>query len=164
MKGKILNTSRTAGGSARKRHIIFLAFVFALLLAFSCAAFAAAGSDGGGGFNLWGFIKSIFVPGKDYFQNKMAVLNDKINRKLGGVAYLYLMINYFFKTLDSVPGASIKFSLPNGYFYQGYTGMSVDLLSYAGTYVKVLKDVLTASYCLFIAIVCYHKLRKLFSG
>lgn len=144
------------------KKLISICFTLMLLLSLSIPAFAVDAEDEQANTS---FIKSLFVPSDNYFQNKMQVLNDKVNAKLGGVAYLYNMLQSFFTTLDSgAPDVGINFSLPNGYLYNGYKGFKYDFLYTAKPYIKLMKDVLTAACYLITGIVCYHKLRTFFSA
>lgn len=147
-----------------KRKVLFIVCLLALFLAFSSVAFAA---EGGGGIfsgleSLANFFKRIFVPDKDYFMNKITGLNDRLNDRFGGIAYLYQLLHHFFSALGSSSTASITFKLPNNYFFEGYRGMTIDFFQLAKPYINVLRSVLTSAYVLFIAICCYHRLRTLF--
>lgn len=144
----------------KKIASVFL--VLALLCALSVPAFAVDSDEDEHNTN---FIKALFVPSDNYFQNKIQVLNEKVNAKLGGVAYLYNMLDSFFKTLSSgAPNTDLKFSVPNNYLYSGYKGFDFDFLYSAKPYIKLLKDVLTAACYLLTGIICYHKLRTFFSA
>lgn len=146
-----------------KRKVLFIVCLLALFLAFSCAAFAA---EGGGIFSglesLANFVKRIFVPDKNYFMNKNAGLNARLNDRFGGIAYLFQLLHHFFSAIGSSSTAAITFKLPNNYFFEGYRGMAIDFFQLARPYISVLRSVLTSAYVLFIAICCYHKLRTLF--
>lgn len=146
-----------------KRKVLFIVCLLALFLAFSCAAFAA---EGGGIFSglesLANFVKRIFVPDKNYFMNKIAGLNARLNDRFGGIAYLFQLLHHFFSAIGSSSTAAITFKLPNNYFFEGYRGMAIDFFQLARPYISVLRSVLTSAYVLFIAICCYHKLRTLF--
>lgn len=126
-----------------------------------CVSIAAERDD----TTVWGFVKSIFVPSPDYFQTKMAVINEKLKTKLGGVAYLYLMIEHFLTTLDSVPSADLAFTIPAGFWGSGSPGFSYRFDAPATRpYIRVVRDVSTASYILMIAVWLYHKVRTFFEG
>lgn len=146
-----------------KRKVLFIVCLLALFLAFSCAAFAA---EGGGIFSglesLANFVKRIFIPDKNYFMNKIAGLNARLNDRFGGIAYLFQLLHHFFSAIGSSSTAAITFKLPNNYFFEGYRGMAIDFFQLARPYISVLRSVLTSAYVLFIAICCYHKLRTLF--
>lgn len=144
-----------------QKRLKYILPIAALLVLLSITAYAA---DGEPGFwmSLWDWIKSVFVPSPDYFSNKMAVLNDKLNTKLGGVAYLFLMLRYFFKTLDTVPDAGLMLNIPSGFYFEGYSGLSLDLLTTARPFIRVFRGVSTGAICIFTAIAIYHKLRTMF--
>ncbi len=108
-------------------------------------------------------VKNIFVPKEDYFHNKLNHLNNLVNDRFAGLGHLYLMLNSFFKRLNSPKEASLTFTLPENYFFAGSGGFTGDLLFSARPYVNMLKAVLNGAVCIYTAIVCYHKLRKFFS-
>lgn len=123
-------------------------------------------SESGGLFSWIGdiaqFVKRLVVPDADYFHNQLADLSAHVNDRFGGLAYLYLMLNQFFNDLKQVPNVGLKMSIPNNFFYPGYRGVTIDALSTAKPYVDFLRAFLTSSFCLLIAISCYHKLRTMF--
>lgn len=109
-------------------------------------------------------FKSIFVPSDHYFYNKVAQLNDNVNKKLGGVAQLYHIIENFFKSLDMPDAeANLSFSLPDGWYYDGYKGASVNLFAMAKPFIRLLRDVFNVGLCILTAVACYHKLRGFFT-
>lgn len=146
--------------------------VFVLVFSFfSVSSFAATSEDApadngifGGLSDVLSFVKDIFIPKPDYFHNKITALNDKINDKLGGVAYLYNMIKEFLSDLSrGASAADLTFSVPKNFLYSGYGGFSIDFLQSSKPYIKLLNDVLTAAFCIFTGIMCYHKLRTIFA-
>ena len=144
------------------KRFISICLILILCIVLSVPAFAADAGDQQTNTN---FIKGLFVPADNYFQNKMQVLNDKVNAKLGGVAYLYNMLHSFFTTLDSgAPDVSLNFAMPNNYFFSGYKGFNYNVLHSAKPFINLLKDVLSAACYLITGIVCYHKLRTFFSA
>lgn len=147
----------------KRRRLLLLSTVILLLVVLSTVAFA---SNGGSFFfgldDIAMFFKNIFVPAPNYFHNKLSVLYKRLYDRLGGLAYLYLMLHYFFKTLENVPSASMVISIPNNFFFTGYKGFSLDLFTSAQPYIRMLRSVLTVSVCLATAIACYHKFRTLF--
>lgn len=113
---------------------------------------------------LASFFKSIFVPSDRYFYNKVAQLNDNVNKKLGGVAQLYHIIENFLKSLDMPDAeASLSFNMPDNFYYDGYKGMNINIFSLAKPFVRLLKDVFNTGLCILTAIACYHKLRGFFT-
>lgn len=114
--------------------------------------------------NMAQLFKSLFVPSDHYFYNKVAELNNNVNKKLGGVAQLYHIIENFFKSLNMPDNeANLSFELPNNWFYDGYKGTSLNLFSMAKPFIRLLKDVFNVCLCILTAIVCYHKLRGFFT-
>ena len=90
-------------------------------------------------------FKSLFVPSDHYFYNKVAELNNNVNKKLGGVAQLYHIIENFFKSLNMPDNeANLSFTV-------------------AKPFVRLLKDVFNVCLCILTAIACYHKLRGFFT-
>lgn len=150
----------------KKRIFVILLLMFVCFFACSVVTFAA--DDSGGGFfpsfgDILDFIKNIFIPKPNYFVNKFADLNGKVNDKLGGIAYLYSTLNNFFKALSGgAPDIGLAFTIPANYLFSGHKGISVDALTSARPYLKFMKDVLNVSCCLFTATCCYHKLRVIF--
>lgn len=109
-------------------------------------------------------FRKIFVPSDDYFYNKVAELNNNVNKKLGGVAQLYHIIENFFKSLNMPDAeANIGFSLPDNFYFDGYKGVSVNIFSMAKPFIRLLKDVFNVGLCILTAIACYHKLRGFFN-
>lgn len=123
----------------------------------------ASGGIFSGITDIYQAVKNIFVPREDYFHNKISELNEIAQDRFGGLAYLYLMLDSFFKTLNSSTPAGLSVSLPDNYFFYGYHGFSFNLLHSAAPYINFLKSVLNAVCCLFTAIACYHKLRTFFT-
>lgn len=149
-----------------QKKIIVLLVVFLLsftILSFSVFADTAQSnsfvSDIG---EIARFFKRLVVPEPNYFHNKLGALSQHINERLGGVSYLYQMINNFFKQLKNVPDVSLAFSLPDNFLFPGYRGFSYNFFESARPYVKVFRDVATATCYLSTAIICYHKLRTFF--
>lgn len=147
-----------------KKKFLFLACLLGLFFALSCVAFAA---EGGGIFSgltsAANFIKRLFVPAPNYFHNKLGALSAHVNDRLGGLGQLYQMLHGFFSELSHPLTNGLTFRLPNNYFFAGFRGFSVDVLQSARPYIQLLRDVLTAAYCLLIATICFHKLRTFFS-
>lgn len=147
---------------------IFVILLLMLILVFACSVVTFAADDSGGGFfpsfgDILDFIKNIFIPKPNYFHNKIVELNDKVNLKLGGISYLYSTLNNFFKTLSGgAPDIGLDFSIPANYLFNGHKGITIDALTSARPYLKVMKDVLNVACCLFTAICCYHKVRMIF--
>ena len=79
---------------------IFVILLAVLVLAFaSVPTFAADGS--GRGVLSWfsdvgGFIRDIFVPDGNYFNNQLSRLNRHINSRFAGLGELYQMIDSFY--------------------------------------------------------------------
>lgn len=149
------------------RKLILSIICFTLFFAFSCPVFAESRvSVTASELQLTGafdFIKDIFVPKDNYFNNQIAKLNDNVNRKLGGIAYLYHMIEYFFKTLNSPPAQSdFTFSIPDNFVYDGFKGTSNDMLLFAKPFIRIIKAVTTAFLVIITAIACYRKLVTFF--
>lgn len=141
---------------------IFLVLLLAVSL--SVPAFAADG-ESGGGIDMT-FFKSLFVPAPNYFYNKVQQLNEKVNEKFGGLAYLYQMLDNFFTTLKNPPASSaLAVSMPDNFLYKGYRGFKYDLFgaSVVKPYVSMLRKVFTGFCCLLTGIACYHKLRTFLS-
>ena len=114
--------------------------------------------------NMAHLFKSLFVPSDHYFYNKVAELNNNVNKKLSGVAQLYHIIENFFKSL-SMPDneANLLFDLPNNWFFDGYKGTSLNLFAIAKPFIRLLKDVFNVCLGILTAIACYHKLRGFFT-
>lgn len=149
------------------RKILALVMVLLVLLTISLPVFAANTDDERPPtffHYLANLFKSIFVPSDRYFYNKTAELNNNINKKLGGVAQLYHIIENFFKSLDMPDAnASLSLNMPNDFFYDGYKGTKVDIFSMAKPFIRLLKDVFNVALCILTAIACYHKLRGFFT-
>ena len=149
------------------RKKIFTVFLAVLVLAFaSVPAFAADGSSRGvlSWFSdVGGFIRDIFVPDGNYFNNQLSLLNDHINSRFAGLGELYQMLDNFFKTLRNPPPISLSLTIPTNFLFPGYRGTRVDFLTSAKPYFNLMRDILNAAVCLLTAIVCYHKLRTFFT-
>lgn len=149
------------------RKILALVMVLLVLLTISLPVFAANTDDEKPPtffHYLANLFKSVFVPSDHYFYNKTAELNNNINKKLGGVAQLYHIIENFFKSLDMPDAnASLSLNMPNDFFYDGYKGTKVDIFAMAKPFIRLLKDVFNVTLCILTAIACYHKLRGFFT-
>lgn len=108
------------------------------------------------------FIKGLIVPDENYFHNSLAALSKHLNERLEGVAFLYQMLNNFFRQLNNVPDVALNIKIPDNFFWGGYQGITIDFLKSARPYIKIIRDVLSPTACLFTAIACYHKLRSFF--
>lgn len=148
-----------------KKHFFILFLVVAFLFTLSVPALAVEESGGffSGLVDIGIFIRDLIVPDSNYFSNSLSDLNDHVNDRFGGLAYLYLMLNDFFKQLGNAPAVALNVSIPNHLFFPGYRGMSLDFFVGAKPYISFLRSFLTAATCLYTAIVCYHKLRLFFS-
>lgn len=148
----------------KKRNVVvFLSLALILALVLNVTAFAVEGGILGTLADLKAFFVRLIVPDKNYFHNALGAISAHANERLGGVAYLYHMINNFFNELRYAPTAGLSFSLPNNFFFRGYRGMNFDFLASAKPYVDFIRNVTTAAYCIFIGICCYHKLRTFFN-
>lgn len=148
----------------KKLIVLLLCITLFFSLSISvCASDVSPTADEGFTFGtILEFIKDIFVPSTNYFNNKIAVLNNNINDRLGGVAYLFQMINSFFDTLKTAPLTEFNFSVPDGMYGSDYKGFSIDVFSMAKPFIRILRSVSIAFMCLFTGIICYKKLIKLF--
>lgn len=148
------------------KKLIVLLLCITLFFSLSISVFASDVSptaDEGFTFGtILEFIKDIFVPSTNYFNNKIAVLNNNINDRLGGVAYLFQMINSFFDTLKTAPLTEFKVSVPDGLYGSDFNGIDVDVFSHAKPFLRLLRSSVIAFMCLFTGIICYKKLIKLF--
>lgn len=135
--------------------------LFSLL---SMTVFADSSSTGifSGLGDIARFLKRLIVPDANYFHNELASLSKHANDRLGGVAYLYLMINNFFNQLKNVPNMALNFSIPNNFYFRGFQGVNIDVLGAAKPFIDLIRNVLTSAACLFTAVTCYHKLRTFF--
>lgn len=150
-----------------KKLVSFVTVTLIFAFSLSVCAFATDGASNGifsGLVDIGVFIRDLFIPDANYFSNQLSSLNDHVNDRFGGVAYLYLMLNDFFNQLGNVPAVALNVNIPNHLFFPGYRGISIDFFTSAKPYISFLRNVLTASTCLLTAIVCYHKLRHFFSG
>lgn len=149
-----------------KSTVSVILISFFLFFSLSCSVHAVdvlLTSDSGFTFSsVLDFIKDIFVPKENYFNNQIAKLNDNVNKKLGGVAYLYHLIESFFNTLLSAPSADFSFSVPDGFFGSGFKGAKFDFFHMAKPFIRLLRTSFTAFVCLITAVVCYRKIVKLF--
>lgn len=151
------------------KRFALIIICISLFFAFSAPVFALDSADPvvttSSGFSfsaITDFIVHIFVPHSNYFNNKIAVLNDNVNKKLGGVAYLFHMITYFFKTMQNCPYTDFKVSMPEGFFYSGYKGFTQDVFLFAKPFIRLLRSVIVGFICIITAIACYKKLIVLF--
>ena len=149
----------------RKKSLIILA---AVLVAFTLSVPVLAPDGQSPGFfdtlaDIGMFIRNLFVPDGDYFNDQFSSLNDHVNSRFAGLGQLYQMINDFFKILASPPDISLRLTIPNNFLFPGYRGTSVDVFASGRVYIDFMRNVLNASACLFTAITCYHKLRHFFT-
>lgn len=148
------------------KAISMIVIVSSLFFALSGSAHAvevSTVSDGGFTFSsILDFVKDIFVPKDNYFNNQIAKLNNNVNKKLGGVAYLYKMVESFFSTLQTAPSTDYTVSVPNGFFGSGYKGFDLDFFHMAKPFINLMRAVITAFICIGTAVVCYRKIIKLF--
>ena len=149
----------------RKKSLIILA---AVLVAFTLSVPVLAADGQSRGFfdtlaDIGMFIRNLFVPDGDYFNDQLSSLNDHINSRFAGLGQLYQMINDFFRILSSPPDVSLNLTIPNNFLFPGYRGTRVDIFITARPYIDLIRNVLNASACLFTSITCYHKLRHFFT-
>lgn len=109
------------------------------------------------------FIKYLVVPPENYFHNRLALLNNLINEKFGGLGQLYQTLDDFFHKLASPAAVRLKFTLPDNFLWPGSSGFTADLFTSAGPYISLLRGALTAAFFLLTVITCYHKLRTFFT-
>ena len=109
------------------------------------------------------FIKYRVVPPENYFHNRLALLNNLINEKFGGLGQLYQTLDDFFRKLATPKTAELQFRIPDNFWGSGYTGVSFNIFSGAGVYIQFIRGFLTAAFFLLTVIVCYHKLRTFFT-
>lgn len=144
-------------------------FLIVLLLAsLTCVAYASDVNDGDmGGFfaKMFDFVKGLFFPSSDYFPNQIQRLQGIVNKKMGGVGYLYSMLKNFFTQLKNTSvSTALTFSIPDNFLFKGDKGITINLLESAAVYIKLLRDVVNVVVCLVTAMVCYKKLSAFFSG
>ena len=149
----------------RKKCLIIL---LSILVAFTLSVPVLAADGQSRGFfdtlaDIGMFIRNLFVPDGDYFNDQLSSLNNHINSRFAGLGQLYQMINDFFKILASPPDISLRLTIPNNFLFPGYRGTSVDVFASGRVYIDFIRNVLNASACLFTAITCYHKLRHFFT-
>ena len=125
----------------------------------------AASSDSGG-LLAWiaDFIRWLFVPDSGYFQSQISRLSDKVNSKLGGLSYLYQMLQNFFQGLQHPGQAGLSMQVQPGYWFSGSGGVSVNLLGGAIPFVSMLRTVTTGLFAILTAMAGYKKLRSLFTA
>lgn len=148
-----------------------IAVLLVLVLLFSTAVVAyAADADGGivesifsGLKEAANFLKRLIVLDANYFHNKLGDLSARVNERFGGLAYLYLMLNDFFTSLRNAPTIEFMMNIPNNFLYRGYKGISLNFFTSAKPYISFLRGTLTASSCLFTAVICYKKLLTFFN-
>jgi hypothetical protein len=92
----------------RKKCLIIL---LAVLVAFTLSVPVLAADGQSRGFfdtlaDIGMFIRNLFVPDGDYFNDQLSSLNDHINSRFAGLGQLYQMINDFFKILATPPNAA----------------------------------------------------------
>ena len=109
------------------------------------------------------FIKYLIVPPENYFHNRLALLNNMVNEKFGGLGQLYQTLNDFFIKLSDPAPASLAFTMPNNFLWSGSSGFRVDVFQCAAPYISLLRGFLTAAFFLLTVIVCYHKIRTFFT-
>lgn len=157
----------TGRGETMKRFKGFLFSAVFLLTSLPVTAYAVEGEHWYDAFSWFGdianFIKYLFVPSENYFHNRLSKLNGLCNQKFGGLAQLYQTLNDFFGKLSNPAPASLDFTIPDNFFWQGYSGFSMNFLQSAGPYLNLLRSVLTAAFFLLTVIVCYHKIRTFFT-
>ena len=88
------------------------------------------------------FIRNLFVPDGDYFNDQLSSLNDHVNSRFAGLGQLYQMINDFFKILASPPDVSLRLTIPNNFLFPGYRGTSVDVFASGRVYIDFIRNVL----------------------
>ena len=149
----------------RKKCLIIL---LAILVAFTLSVPVLAADGQSRGFfdtlaDIGMFIRNLFVPDGDYFNDQLSSLNDHVNSRFAGLGQLYQMINDFFKILASPTDLSLRLTIPYNFLFPRYRGTSVDVFASGRVYIDFIRNVLNASACLFTAITCYHKLRHFFT-
>lgn len=141
-----------------KRHFPFF-FVIILIFSFSTPVYAASDSETS---NWYDGIVDFFVPDENYFNNKSAELNDHVNKKLGGVSYLFQMLHSFFSTLQTAPDNEFEFAIPDNHLFKGFKGSSGNLFAGAVPFIRILRSSISAFFCIVTAIACYRKVITIF--
>lgn len=108
------------------------------------------------------FFRWLFVPSADYFARKSAALSGHLNRKLGGVAELYRMLDDFFKALGGSAPSRMQAKLPAGFWFPGSEGFSYDIFAIVEPMLPVIRAISTGLIVLMTAIALYHHLRRFF--
>lgn len=108
------------------------------------------------------FIRWLFVPGANYFAGKSAALSGHLNRKLGGVAELYRLLEDFFKALGGSYPTRMQARLPAGFWFPGSEGVSWDIFGLVEPMLPVIRAISTGVIVLMTAIAIYHHLRRFF--
>lgn len=141
----------------KKRFIVVLSLL--MIFSFSVPAFANSGETVTSSFN----IVDIFVPSNNYFDEKISDLNAAVNKKLGGIGYLYQVIKTFFSYLNNPPssGGELSVIVPDN-FIPGSEGITLNLFSHAAPFVDLFRGAVSCFIILVTAISCYKHLIKLF--
>lgn len=108
------------------------------------------------------FLGRLFVPEANYFYDQLNDINGLINSRFGGFADLFLILHDFLENLKLASSRSLVFSVPDGFLFAGYKGISVDLFSSAAPYLAFMRNFLNGCLVLYTVVVCYHKLRLFF--
>lgn len=147
----------------KNRKRLFVLLPVCLFFCFSCVAFATDRHITDSFFApITDFIKWLFLPSDNYFHNQLQKLSELFYARLGIFTYLYKLIRDFFAGFASLPTSQLVFSLPDDYFFTGFNGMSVNLLSTVNPYVKFLRDVLNAFCCVTTAVVTFKHIQVMF--
>lgn len=104
-------------------------------------------------------LKGLFVPSGDYFQNFFNEIKADFDKKLGGISDFINSITGAFSSLKNFDGDSrLVLRFPDNQFFQGYDGISVDVLAPVSSMIGFVRGIFNAILIIFTTIICYRRL------
>lgn len=113
--------------------------------------------------SLLDFVKSIFIPDEDYFNEWYESIRSKANEKFSALFYLYDVLTDTFKSQQGGDYTrSVFLNIPANHFYAGSPAIKADLLEWALPFAAGFRGFLTACVIIFTGIICYRRLVVIF--
>lgn len=107
----------------------------------------------------YNFFIDLFIPGANYFNNKLSEINDLINLKFDGVRYLFEYINYVFSYIQTVPNFEMNYQINN---IITNDVIDVNFFQLTGNFTNMFRLVSSALICIITVNTCYKKLIVMF--
>lgn len=109
--------------------------------------------------DIGAFIRNLFVPDGNYFNDQLFSLNDHINSRFACLGQLRQITNDFFKALSGPPGISLDLTILNNFLFPKYRGTKIDFRTSGRPYIEFINmfiSIFLLSRCLMIVPIAYN--------